>query len=79
MESIFLSPDEFERLRKSNSCPRESNNFDKLKYVFNVTSRGVFLGSRYIGQGVLNGTTLFVHQYTPINARNFLATPINPN
>ena len=77
MASIFLSPDDFERLRKSNSCPRESNNFDKLKYVFNVASKAVFLGSRYIGQGELKNNTLFVHQFPPITASHFSQTHLN--
>jgi len=62
-------------------APRVSNNIDNVKYVFNITSKAVFLGSRYIGQGELKGNTLFVTQYISINSHpnNFSATPINLN
>ncbi len=57
--------------------PRESSTFEKQKYVFNLTSKAVFLGSRYIGQGVLTDSTLFVTQYRPISADKFIITHLN--
>lgn len=61
----------------SNNPPRESSTFEKQKYVFNLTSKAVFLGSKYIGQGVLTDSTLFVTQYQPISADKFIITHLN--
>jgi hypothetical protein len=61
----------------SNNPPRESSTFEKQKYVFNLTSKAVFLGSRYVGQGVLTDSTLFVTQYRPISADKFIITHLN--
>jgi hypothetical protein len=71
--NIDFSDSWYNRIIKSlekNIPPRESTNAGK-PYVFHLQSGSVFLNGKYVGQGTLKGTNLFVEQYTIISASRF--------